>query len=74
VWIYDSDKKIWNQTQYLPGKSAEGYNSNIIEDMYIEEIQAFINAMKGTGVFPNSLDDDISVLEQLYKMEKEVVT
>ena len=73
VRLYDSDKKIWNQTQYPRGKSVEGYNSNIIEDMYIEEIQAFINAMKGTGIFSNSLEDDISVLEQLYKMEKEVI-
>lgn len=74
VWLYDSNKKIWKQTQYQQGKSVEGYNSNIIEDMYIEEIQAFINAIKGTGVFSNSLDDDIKVLEQLYKMEQEVIT
>jgi len=74
VWLYDSNKKIWNQKQYQKGKSVEGYNSNIIEDMYIEEIQAFINAIKGTGVFSNSLDDDINVLEQLYKMEQEVIT
>jgi predicted dehydrogenase len=74
VWVYDADKKKWNEKQYSRGTSAEGYNSNIIEDMYIEEIQAFINAIKGTGVFSNSLDDDIAVLKQLYKMEKEVVT
>lgn len=74
VWLYDSNKKIWNQKQYQQGTSVEGYNSNIIEDMYIEEIQAFINAIKGTGVFSNSLEDDIKVLEQLYKMEQEVIT
>jgi predicted dehydrogenase len=73
VWVYDADRKKWNEKQYLRGKSVEGYNSNIIEDMYIEEIQAFINAIKGTGVFSNSLEDDIAVLKQLYKMEKEVV-
>jgi predicted dehydrogenase len=73
VWVYDADRKKWNEKQYPRGKSVEGYNSNIIEDMYIEEIQAFINAIKGTGVFSNSLDDDIAVLKQLYKMEKEVV-
>lgn len=73
IWLYESDKKAWRQQQYHQGKSAEGYNSNIIEEMYIEEIQAFINAIKGTGVFPNSLDDDIAVLKQLYKLEKEVI-
>lgn len=74
VRIYDVDTQKWTQKQYQTGKSAEGYNSNIIEDMYIEEIQAFINAIKGTGVFSNTLDDDIAVLKQLYKLEKEVVT
>jgi len=73
VWLYDSEKKTWDQRNYAQGKSMEGYNTNIIEEMYIDEIQAFINAMKGTGVFPNSLDDDIQVLEQLYKMEQGVM-
>ena len=73
VRIYDSDKETWSEKHYRKGKSYEGYNSNIIEEMYTEEIQAFINAIKGTGVFSNSLDEDIKVLKQLYKMEKEVV-
>ncbi len=73
VRFYDVDKKIWDQLQYQQGKSVEGYNRNIIEEMYIEEIQAFINLIKGTGDFPNSLVDDIRVLEQLYKMENEVI-
>jgi predicted dehydrogenase len=74
IRFYDVDKNIWDQFQYQQGKSVEGYNRNIIEEMYIEEIQAFINLVRGTGDFPNSLDDDIRVLEQLYKMENEVIT
>ena len=73
IRLYDARTKTWGKRQYQKGKAVEGYNSNIIEDMYIEEIQAFINAMKRTGAFPNSLDDDIRVLKQLYKMEQEVV-
>jgi len=72
IQLYDADKKTWNKKQYQQGASVEGYNRNIIEDMYIEEIQAFINLIQGTGDFPNSLDDDIQILKQLYKMEHEV--
>jgi predicted dehydrogenase len=74
IRLYDVNTKMWNQQQYQQGKSVEGYNRNIIEDMYIDEIQAFINLIKGTGDFPNSLCDDIQILEQLYKMENEVIT
>ncbi|HEX9062844.1 MAG TPA: Gfo/Idh/MocA family oxidoreductase [Clostridia bacterium] len=54
-----------------PGGSAEkGYNSNIIEEMYIDEIRSFIGAVKGKGEFPNTLDEDYDILQLLYKAEK----
>jgi len=69
VKLFDVKKKKWLKQGYHKGKSAEGYNVNIIEEMYIEEVRSFINAIKGKSIFPNSLDDDIKVLSQLYKME-----
>jgi hypothetical protein len=48
---------------------VEGYNKNIIEDMYVEETQSFISAVEGKSQFPNSLDDDIKILKLLYKLE-----
>ena len=51
------------------GQTVEGYNKNIIEDMYVEEIKPFIQAVKGKSEFPNSSDEDIKVLNLLYKIE-----
>jgi hypothetical protein len=38
--------------------------------MYIDEIRAFIDAARGDGVFPNSLEEDHRVLKLLYAMER----
>ena len=37
--------------------------------MYIDEIKKFIEAVKGNCKFPNTLDDDIKILELLQKVE-----
>jgi len=65
VKLYDIDKKLWQELPLPTGKSADGYNENITEEMYEEEIRAFITAVKKEGQFPNSLDDDIGVLKLL---------
>lgn len=69
IEIYDANngKTIILEQQY--GTSAEGYNKNIIEEMYIEEINSFINAIEKKCNFPNSLDEDIFVLKLLQKIE-----
>lgn len=55
---------------YQQKKSAEtGYNKNISESMYIEEISTFIKAMENPNIFPNSLKEDILVLKLLNKLE-----
>ena len=56
---------------FQKGTSAKGYNKNIIEDMYIEEIKTFIDSVKNKGKFPNSLDEDIKVLKLLETIEKQ---
>jgi len=69
IKIYDVKNKKWQKYNYQKGKAAEGYNKNIIEDMYIEEIKTFIDAVQGKDSFPNSLDDDIKVLKLLKNIE-----
>lgn len=69
--IYNVDTGLWEKREYKVSDAFHGYNKNIIEDMYIEEVDRFISAAKGEGVFPNSLEDDISVLKLLYKIEEE---
>lgn len=56
----------WHQ----PKNSAHaGYNANIGEAMYIEEVAAFIAAATGKQTFPNSLQDDLRVLGILEQIE-----
>lgn len=50
--------------------AAAGYNANITESMYIDEMQAFLQAARGEGTFPNTLLEDIEILETLARLEE----
>lgn len=55
---------------HQPKSSAHaGYNANIGEAMYLDEIGAFLAAAAGKGSFPHTLEDDIRVLEILEAIE-----
>ena len=69
IKLYDAIDKKWIDYKQPEGHSVKGYNRNIIEEMYIEEINAFIEAISGGKEFPNTLDDDIKVLELLHEVE-----
>jgi len=69
IKLYDAINQKWFHYDYPEGQTVEGYNKNIIEDMYTEEIKSFINAVEGKSTFPNSLDEDIQVLKLLYRLE-----
>jgi predicted dehydrogenase len=69
VKLYDVVNQRWIYYRSPEGQTAEGYNKNITEDMYVEEIKSFIEAVSGKGKFPNSLDEDIKVLGLLQKIE-----
>lgn len=71
IKVYDAESKRWEDCFYKKGQAAEGYNENIIEDMYIDEMKSFIDALDGKDKFPNSLDDDIRVLKILYGVEEQ---
>ena len=68
--IYDSDKKLWSNFDKIEGKAQDGYNPNIIEEMYIEEINTFIKGISNQSLFPNDIKSDIKVLELLNKIEE----
>jgi predicted dehydrogenase len=70
VKLYDANLNRWIYYQEPEGKAHEGYNPNIIEEMYLEEMNAFIKAVKGEDVFPNNLKDDIKILTILEVIEK----
>ncbi|MFQ5456319.1 MAG: aminotransferase class III-fold pyridoxal phosphate-dependent enzyme, partial [Nitrospirota bacterium] len=71
VKLYDADKGNWIYFYEPEGQRIEdGYNKNIIEEMYVEEINTFINAVRGIKPFPNTLYDDINILTILEKAEQ----
>lgn len=69
IKLYNANSKKWEKIYYKKSQAAKGYNKNIREDMYIEEIKYFIDALKEKKSFPNSLKEDIKVLELLNKIE-----
>lgn len=69
VKLYDAINQRWIYYNYPVGQSVEGYNKNISDDMYIDEIKSFIENIKGKGKFPNSLDEDIKILKLLHEVE-----
>lgn len=69
VNLYEVENNRWIKFNQPEFTSASGYNKNIGEQMYIDEINAFINYFKGVKPFPNTIDDDIKVLEILNNVE-----
>lgn len=70
IKIYNADTKQWASEPYLKGQAQEGYNKNIAEKPYIDEISSFIDRVSGKGEFPNSLAEDIKILKLLSKIEE----
>lgn len=67
--IFDVESKNWQIFKQSDEKHALGYNKNIVESMYIDEIKAFIEGVDNPEKFPNTIDEDIRVLELLNKIE-----
>jgi predicted dehydrogenase len=67
--VFDAVNARWIIYNQPAGKSQAGYNKNIIEEMYEKELMAFINAVHNQASFPNTLADDIKVLELLEQIE-----
>lgn len=69
IKIYDSKDRKWITMNHKKGKANVLYNKNISETMYIDEITAFLAAIKSNAKFPNNLDNDIKVLNLLNRVE-----
>lgn len=69
--LYEVESNRWVKYNQPEVSAAVGYNKNIGEGMYIEELKCFIDGItSSSSYFPNTLDDDIKVLEILYEIEK----
>lgn len=70
VEVYEPGAKEWKVHNYEALKAAPGYNANIGEQMYIDELKSFIEASLGGPPFINSLHEDRAVLKTLYAIER----
>lgn len=69
IKIYDPKTSNWDEIKYETISAQSGYNKNITEQMYIDEMEAFLNAAKREKDFPNTLEHDHKVLKVLYAVE-----
>jgi predicted dehydrogenase len=70
IKIFDSKKNEWEQISFETIPAHNGYNKNITEQMYIDELNSFLNAALSSGNYANSLSEDERVLNLLYSGEK----
>jgi predicted dehydrogenase len=69
VHVYEAAAKRWIQYTQPETTSMPGYTKVSIEEMYTEELKAFLDAVQGKGTYPNTLEDDIYVLGVLNQLE-----
>jgi predicted dehydrogenase len=70
IRVFDGATGDWTEMAYKMEEAEAGYNKNIGENMYIDEIRAFLDAVGGGAAFPNSLEQDHKVLKLLYALER----
>jgi hypothetical protein len=67
--LFEVESKRWIIFNQPEVNASIGYNKNIGEEMYIEEVTSFISGINSPSKYPNSIDDDLKVLEILNKIE-----
>jgi predicted dehydrogenase len=70
VKVYTADDKKWKQYAEQAGTRVAGYDEKIAEEPYIEEIGAFVKAVKGEITYPYTLEEDKRILDVLKDLEK----
>jgi predicted dehydrogenase len=70
IEVFNPDTNQWDSYKYDSIEAHEGYNKNITEQMYIDELGNFLNAALGKEEFFNDLEYDRNVLRLLYTIEQ----
>jgi hypothetical protein len=70
IEIFDPAQGHWQVEDYRMSDAEAGYNPNIGENMYIDELRAFIDAIEGKAPFVNTMENDHNVLKLLYAVER----
>ena len=70
IKLYEPEKNEWIERKYETISAQTGYNKNITEQMYVDEMDAFLKAKNGEQAFPNTLERDYEALKLLYAVEE----
>ena len=70
VGVYSPKNEEWEYFSEGVGAAQEGYNPNIIEEMYIDELKHFLDAVQKKVKYHYTLEDDKRILDVLYKIEE----
>lgn len=77
LWDWNNDfidiytpEKGWQKVKFKMLAAEEGYNKNITEQMYIDEISCFISGIEDNHKYINDLGNDWAVLKLLYALEE----
>lgn len=70
VSVFNPSDTKWENITYEKGIAEEGYNPNISENHYIEEIRSFVESIKHNRSFINSIENDYKILKLLYTIEE----
>lgn len=70
VRVFHHARQEWEVFGYQAAAAASGYNRNITEDMYIDEMAAFLKGIDTPGTYVNTLEEDLRVLQLLLTIEE----
>jgi predicted dehydrogenase len=74
IKIASPDSDVLEIIHYETLSAQSGYNKNITEQMYIDEMRQFTNAAAGKGEYKNTMEHDHQVLKVLYAVEESYKT
>jgi predicted dehydrogenase len=69
IEVYEAKTGRWIYFKQPVFSSANGYNENLGEGMYVEELGTFIKSINDPSLYPNTLEKDIKVLKLLESIE-----
>ncbi len=69
IEVYEAETGAWKYIEVDEELHEKGYNENIGENMYIEELGAFLAGIENREAFPNTVEKDMAVLGLLEAVE-----
>lgn len=67
---YDARTGEWERHPEPEARVADGYSGISVEDMYLDEMRAFLAAVRGEAAFPYSFEEDARALNILRAAER----